>query len=254
MCQSAFLANDLRLLGDVYLERCYKFAYFTEIPPVDIDTVISKRRKDKIQIVWCARFVDWKHPEIPLRLAKRLLESGRKDFEIMMIGANTTPLWKTIKKRIEIEHLEDNVKLTGGMPNSQVLSRMRESHIFLFTSDRGEGWGAVLNEAMGAGCACVASNEIGAVPFLLSNKENGLIFKSRSEESLFDKIVYLFDNPEIRECYSQRAYRTITTEWSADNAAKRLVELSESILSGDEVSFEEGPCSKAYPTIKSILL
>ena len=34
---------------------------------------------------------------------------------------------------------------------------------------------------------------------------------------------------------------------SAQNAAERLVKLSESILSGHEIEFEDGPCSKAYP-------
>lgn len=254
LCQSAYLPNDLRLQGGLYREKCYKFAYFTDIPEIDIESVISQRRKDIVQIVWCARFIDWKHPELPLGLAKRLLKSGRKNFEILMIGADSTPLWQAIKKSVENSHLENYVILIGGMPNSQVLEKMRQSHIFIFTSDKGEGWGAVLNEAMGAGCACVASNEIGAVPFLLKNRENGLVFKSCSVESLFENVSYLYDNPEKRNEYSKKAYSTITTDWSADNAAKRLVQLSESIQAGEEITFDEGPCSKAYPTIKESIL
>ena len=164
-----------------------------------------------------------------------------------MIGADTTPLWQTIEKKIDAAQLSDNIILTGGMPNCQVLEKMRQSHIFIFTSDRGEGWGAVLNEAMGAGCACVASDEIGAVPYLLRHKKNGLIFKSCSVESLLESVAYLYDNPEKRKEYSQKAYSTITNDWSADNAASRLVQLSESILAGEEITFDEGPCSKAYP-------
>lgn len=254
LCQSAYMANDLRLLGNLYRERCYKFAYFTQIPDIDIEKVIGERNKEKIQIVWCARFIGWKHPELPLTLAKQLLESGRRDYEIQMIGADTTPLWQKINKRVKEENLEKHFILTGGIPNTDVLGRMRKSHIFIFTSDRGEGWGAVLNEAMGAGCACVASNEIGSVPFLLKNKENGLIFKSCSPESLFEKVAYLYDNPEICDDYAQKAYQTISTDWSAKLAAERLVKLSESILSGNEITFESGPCSKAYPINPNTLI
>ncbi len=247
LCLSAYMANDLSLLGKRYIDKCYKFAYFTTVPQIDVDKIINNRRKDKIQIIWCARFIDWKHPELPLKLAKRLIQSGRDNFEIQMVGANTTPLWHKISQQVQKDHLVNHITLTGGIPNLEVLERMRNSHIFIFTSDRGEGWGAVLNEAMGAGCACVASNEIGAVPFLLKNNKNGLIFKSCSDESLFERVAYLYDNPGVRDEYARKAYHTITTDWSAQLAAERLVSLSESILAGQEISFEEGPCSKAVP-------
>ncbi|MCR4903434.1 MAG: glycosyltransferase [Butyrivibrio sp.] len=254
LCQSANVAKEMQYCLSDWHEKCYKFAYFTKIPELNIDSIISTRSSDKIQIVWCARFINWKHPELPLKLAKKLIDSGRCNFEIQMIGADTTPLWQKIKNKVEKEHLENHVILTGGIPNIEVLERMRKSHIFIFTSDRGEGWGAVLNEAMGAGCACVASNEIGAVPFLLSHKQNGLIFKSGSVSSLFENLACLYDNPNLCAEYGRNAYSTITTDWSANVAAERLVKLSESILGGNEISFEDGPCAKAYPINTNKLL
>lgn len=254
LCQSAFLPNDLRLLGKEYVDRCYKFAYFTEIPKLDIGEVIANRQTEPLKIVWCARFIDWKHPELPVLLAEKLTKSGRRNFVVQMIGADTTPLWKKTKSLIASKRLEQFVSLTGGLTNTDVLRCMRDSHVFIFTSDKGEGWGAVLNEAMGAGCACVASNEIGSVPFLLHRKEDGMIFKSCSADSLFEKVAYLYDNRNVAERMGRNAYETITTIWSAQQAAKRLVELSESILTGNEITFEDGPCSKAIPTINEILL
>ena len=247
LCQSALVPKDMRFCLSDWKEKCYKFAYFTQIPSIDIAKVIRGRGTEKIRIIWCARFLNWKHPELPVKLAKLMVESGRKNFELQMIGANATPLWEKTKKMIGKYHLENNVIMTGGIPNQEVLERMRQSHIFIFTSDRGEGWGAVLNEAMSAGCACVASNEIGAVPFLLRHKENGLIFQSGSSFSLFENVAYLYDNLNVAKDFGFRAYQTITGEWSAQNAAKRLILLSESILKGNEILFEDGPCSKAYP-------
>ena len=247
LCQSAYMANDMQYCNRSYREKCYKFAYFTETPRLDIEKVIAARDKEKVQLVWCARFIDWKHPELPVLLAKRLVDSGRKDFAIQMIGADTMPLWKKTRDYIQQLAVHEQVVITGGLKNTEVLERMRQSHIFLFTSDRGEGWGAVLNEAMGAGCACVASHDIGSVPFLLKDKENGLIFKSCSVKSLFEKVVTLYDNRALCDKLGKAAYHTITTDWSAQLAAERLVELSESILRGGEIYFEDGPCSKAKP-------
>lgn len=246
LCQSAYLPNDVKFFRS-YKDRCYKFAYFTEVGKLDIEKSLLERRRDKLQIIWCARFINWKHPELPVLLAKSLIQSGRDNFEIKMIGANTTPLWKKIQKIIFKKKLQQYIQLTGGITNVEVLRTMQRSNVFLFTSDRNEGWGAVLNEAMSAGCACVASNEIGAVPYLIKHDENGLIFKSKSLQSLFDQVSKLYDDRQYCENLGRNAYKTITTEWSAQTAARRLIELSKSIINGKEIFISNGPCSKAFP-------
>ena len=53
------------------------------------------------------------------------------------------------------------------MPNAKILQEMRKHEIFLFTSDRNEGWGAVSNESMSNGCMLVGSDGIGSIPFLV---------------------------------------------------------------------------------------
>lgn len=248
LCQSAYLANDMSLLG-AYHNRMYKFAYFTQQPQYRIENTINERRKTKIQILWCARFIDWKHPEMIIGLAQKLIKSGRSDFQIKMIGG-ITELGHQIEREIKHKNLESWITLTGGIPNDEVLKTMRDSHIFLFTSDRNEGWGAVLNEAMGAGCACIASHEIGATPYLLEDGFNGFVFKSQSLDSLFNKTCLLYDNIELREKLSISAYETMANKWSPYTAAQRLVSMSENILSNKEIFFEDGPCSIARPINK----
>lgn len=251
---SGYDANDMRLCNRSYREKCYRFAYFNQIKTVDIDELIRNKQNDKLTIIWCARFIDWKHPELPVLLAKKLVESGRGNFVIQMIGSSTTPLWHKTKQQIEKLNLENHVILTGAIPNTEVVERMKKSQVFIFTSDRGEGWGVVLNEAMSCGCACVASHEIGAVPTLIKNRENGLIFKSRSVDSLFNKVCKLYDNPQLCVQYGLNAYKTVTEDWSVQYAIDRLLQLSQSILDGQEIIFDEGPCSKARPIDSKTLL
>ena len=251
---SGYDANDMRLCNKSYRDKCYNFAYFNQIQPIDIEYLLHDKKNDKLTILWCARFIGWKHPELPILLAKKLVESGRDQFEIQMIGSSTTPLWHTTKRLVERLHLSRYVKLTGALPNTEVLERMRKSNIFLFTSDKGEGWGVVLNEAMCSGCACVVSHEIGSVPTLIKNNENGLIFKSRSTDSLFKKVTQLYDDPKLCIQYGRNAYKTITEEWSVQHAVDRLIQLADSILAGNEISFAYGPCSKARPINPNTLI
>ena len=152
-----------------------------------------------------------------------------------------------LKKMISDYNLENEVHMLGSMKPKQVREYMEQSQIYLFTSDRNEGWGAVLNESMNSACAVVASHEIGSVPFLLKDGENGLIYKDGDEEDLYRKVKLLLDKPDLCRQYGRKAYQTMADDWNAETAAKRFIELSEAILNGDKKTdlFTDGPCSIA---------
>ena len=82
---------------------------------------------------------------------------------------------------IREKKLEDCVHMLGAMSPDEVRKHMEQANIFLFTSDRNEGWGAVLNEAMNSGCAVVASHAIGSVPYLIKNGNNGYIYENEGQ-------------------------------------------------------------------------
>ena len=129
---------------------------------------------------------------------------------------------------------------------------MREHEIFLFTSDKNEGWGAVLNESMSNGCAVVASNLIGSVPYLIEDGENGMIFQSEDIDELEYKVLELIHDKKRRVQMARNAIFTMRNIWSPANAAKQFMELVEALLTNnDKLIPQTGPCSKAYPVYTS---
>ena len=122
---------------------------------------------------------------------------------------------------------------------------MQKSDIFLFTSDKNEGWGAVMNESMSSACAVVACREIGSVPFLITHGENGLIYDKRGSNSLYHNISHLIQDKDLRERLQKNAYDTIKNVWNADAATERLLRLIDCIQMGEEVPYTDGPCSRA---------
>lgn len=242
LCASAFTAADYARFG-LFSDKCFKWGYFPETKEyADIDKLMSAKRKNTL--LWAGRFLDWKHPDAVIRLAKRLKDSDL-DFELNIIG--TGEMEAQLKEMIASLNLTDCVHILGSMKPEQVREYMEQSQIYLFTSDRNEGWGAVLNESMNSGCAVVASHAIGSVPFLLKDNENGFIYESGNENELFLKVKYLLDAPSERDRMGKNAYQTIVTEWNAEIAAERFVQLSQHILAGEKSPdlFESGPCSKA---------
>ena len=97
---------------------------------------------------------------------------------------------------------------------------------------------------MSSACAVVASHAIGSVPFLIKDGINGLIFKSRSNQSLYDKVKWLIDNPSERRKISREAYFTMKNVWCAETASENLIELSKALIMGMDTPINNGPCSK----------
>lgn len=240
LCASAFSSVDYNRLG-LFRNKTFKWGYFPRTEVTDESLMQKEAGKESVRILWCARFIPWKHPELAIMLAKRLKNEGY-NFCLDMIG--TGKLFDEINEMIEENGLSDCVHLLGELSNKEVYRQMRQHDIFLFTSDQNEGWGAVANEAMSNGCLLVGSDKIGSVPFLVKDGVNGMIFKSGSVKSLFEKIKILLDDAEMRRTMACKGIDTITTLWNPRSAAKALVVLIDELQNNKQHTIVEGPCSR----------
>lgn len=250
LCASAYTSNDVSKIY-AYPNKCYKWGYFTQVEKLDVIKVIEEKRQQCFKILWVSRFLSLKHPELPIKLASVLKNKGYS-FQISMVG--TGGLQEEMKSMVSSLNLEDCVTFKGNMPNEDIICHMRKSNAFLFTSDRNEGWGAVLNEAMSNCCTVIASDLIGSVPYLINNEKNGLIFRSENLISLTTQVEKLLNNRALCEEMAMNAYNSMNEIWNPRHAAKYFLELSSSLLEGKPLDFPVGPCSAAHKLRKRVIL
>ena len=240
LCAGGFVSADIQGNG-CFRKKAYRWGYFPVFQSFG-DGKGLWEKKQKNSLLWCARLIDWKHPEAAIEVAKRLRDDGY-DFSLRMLGSGE--LDSALQDKIEQENLQDYVRLTGSLTFEKVREEMKNSQIFLFTSDREEGWGAVLNESMNAGMAVVSSHAIGATPVLIQDGENGLVYESGNVDELYEKLKCLLDDPAYAKELGEKAYLTIEKQWNGKEAARRLLCLIERLQAGKDTPFAEGPCSKA---------
>lgn len=243
LCCSAYLPNDMYNVC-AFKDKCFKWAYLTMTKEFDVKHLVHSRPKGRLQIMWCARFINWKHPKLAIELAKELKTEGFS-FDLDMYGSGE--MFEEIEKDVTLYQLQDVVHLKGNAPNDIILEEMKKHSIFLITSDRNEGWGAVVNEALSSGCAVVADEQIGAVPYLVRHGVNGRIYKTKNLQSIKQNIIFYINNPQELDANCLEAYRTMTNMWSPSNAAKCLITLINNLKIGSQMFASDGPCSKAYP-------
>ena len=242
LCASAYTARDYSLFG-LYKNKSLKWGYFPATTRYDnVPDMIS--RKEKKEILWVGRLIDWKHPDDVIYLANQLKNRGM-EFHVKIIGDGEMR-GKLEQMRSEYG-LDDYVTFLGSLPNEVVGQKMERAGIYLFTSDRKEGWGAVLNEAMGRGCAVIASRAAGSTDFLIHDGENGYSYSYGNREDLVEKTVSLLTDTQLQTRLGYEAYKTINQEWSAKVAAERLIDITNHLMANKDISslYHSGPCSKA---------
>ncbi len=241
LCSGGYVADDFEIIK-AYRGKRFRWGYFPAFEESTKEQRCTWKKNNKLQLLWAGRFIDWKHPMDVLVLAKHLKDKG---YDFLLTIAGGGELESELKKYAEENGLNDYVKFAGFCKPEQVRELMRQTHIFLFTSDYKEGWGAVLNEAMNSGCAVVASHAIGAVPFLLKHNKNGFVYRSGDGKELLERVETLMNNAQLRDELGEAAYETIYQEWNPINAGQALIELCESLINGNVVFKESGPLSEA---------
>lgn len=234
LCSGAYVPSDFHIVR-AYPGKMYCWGYFPETCSYNLDQLFAGKgwettSGEKVPyLLWAARMIRLKHPELALETAGYLKERSLP-FHLDMLGDGE--MRQEMEELCRSLGLEEQVRFLGFQPPEQVRRHMEKADIFLFTSDRHEGWGAVANEAMNSGCALVADHMIGAVPYLVTNGVNGLVYRDGRRQDLFEQVHKLVENRELCQRLGHNAYNTITGVWNAENAATRLLQLMEGLLAG----------------------
>lgn len=245
---SGFAYKDYKKMG-VFNNRALKWGYFPYVPKISLENIKRKFEDiSTINIIWVSRLIKCKNPQYLPELVEYLLQKNLHNFHLTIIGnsdESDVDYFQMIKKDVKNRNLSDYITMVGKVDANKVFDYYLQSHIALFTGDKSEGWSVGLNEAMSCGCAIVASNSIGASPYLISN-ENGVVFKNDSLLEFCKATEFLLKQLNVIKEMAINNFEKIHNIWNHTTAAKRLSSVIDTYLvSKSIVPFENGPCSIA---------
>jgi glycosyltransferase involved in cell wall biosynthesis len=119
------------------------------------------------------------------------------------------------RKRLEAQVAElglQDVRFAGFQNQSSLPKFFRLADVFVLPS-RHEPWGLIVNEAMAAGCAVVASSDVGSVHDLIENGMEGFIYPVGDVHALTQALGRVLESPEDAARMGDAARRRIAT-WS----------------------------------------
>jgi glycosyltransferase involved in cell wall biosynthesis len=163
---------------------------------------------DRPAVLYASKFMRRKHPDDLMRAAQKLTTEGL-EFDLVMVGSGEMDA--ELKAMVVASGLKNIV--FPGFINQQELPRVLGAcDVFVLPSED-EPWGLIVNEAMCAGLPVVLASEIGCVPDLLREGENGHSFTVGSIEGIAAALRPVLSNPDLRVAMSRKS-REIISEWS----------------------------------------
>ena len=131
--------------------------------------------------------------------AMNIIIAEMPDTKLVIIGEG--PEKEALIKLSERMSLDESILFLGEIPNEKIPDYMSAADIFVLPS-LSESFGIVNLEAMSVGLPIVASN-VGGVPELVVNGENGFLVEPGNITQIAEKVLYLLADAKLRETISQ---------------------------------------------------
>ena len=183
-----------------------------------------RRSRDdgRVVFLFCGQMIARKGVDLLLAAFQRLGESAR----LLLVGreaelpALLAPLAPEVRERIVY---------AGFQPPEELPRWFAQADVFVLPS-RHDGWGVVVNQAIGAGLPVVCSDMVGAGHDLVEDGVNGLKFAAGSADSLAEKMERFVREPTIIGEWGD-ASRVKALEWTPEVGASKWMDAFRTILS-----------------------
>jgi glycosyltransferase involved in cell wall biosynthesis len=217
ICPSDFVRFDF--LKD------YAKKTITITPGVDINRFMPKIVNSKNKILFVAglkKAEKYKGLEYLLS-AVNIIKKNIKDVKLTVVGEGDYIIYyKKLCKDLEIER---NVEFKGRLIGRKLVEQYQKSNV-LALSSLSESFGIVLLEAMACKKPVIGSN-IGGIPYVIDNDQNGLLVPPKDPQALADAIIKILTNPKLAKKMGEEGYKKVTKYFTWEkqiNTTKEIIE------------------------------
>jgi D-inositol-3-phosphate glycosyltransferase len=141
--------------------------------------------------------------------------------DALFVVAGKGPSKKLIEDRIKELGIEDNIKLTGFVPNELLPTYYDAADYFVLPSASGEGLPLVLLEAM----ACrlpVVSTTVGGIPEVIEHMKNGVLVPPRNPEAMAVTISELLSKEKLGSAIGEEARKIVENRFTWEENLRQL--------------------------------
>jgi glycosyltransferase involved in cell wall biosynthesis len=209
----------------------FNIPYFCDLGPYqEASRLRPPRKSDTVDILFSGQLILRKGADILIQAFSRIAPS-HVYARLILLGDG--PERRSLGEMVP-EALRERVVFLGHREPPLIPDIFASADVFCLPS-RHDGWGVVINEAIGAGLPIVTSNAVGAGYDLVRDGVNGRVTQVGNIDELAAALRQLVGDPSIRAQYAA-ASSALALNWGLDEGASRWLTAADSILSSRTTS------------------
>ena len=185
---------------------------------------LPNKNTELIKLICVANLLPYKNHAMILKALSRI--PAKYQWNLHLIGNTDGSVFKNLNKVIKKNNLINKVFFHGQQENPDTF--LLSSDIALLTSDE-EGFSNSILEYLNSSLPVIATN-VGGNSESVRNNINGFLVAKGNYKELSEKIVYLFDNPNIRKRMGEEGYRIVSQEFSIEKCIKEYKNLYNKLI------------------------
>jgi len=152
---------------------------------------LPERPRTPVTILFCGQMIERKGVDLLLAAFARLRQTGL-EAKLLLVGreAELPQMLATMPPEV-VGHIE----FAGFQAPDDLPQFFQRADIFVLPS-RYDGWGVVVNQALGAGLPIICSDSVGAAHDLIKPGQNGTIFPAGDREALYVELLTYLQHPD----------------------------------------------------------
>jgi len=144
-------------------------------------------------------------------------------FELMLIGGGANRYMKPVVSRYATDF-----KDMGFIPRAQLAYYYSQASVLVLPSVL-EGLSLVMAQAMACGLPVIATTNTGAEDLFTDDAE-GFIVPIRDPQAIRDKVLYLYENPKVRDRMAQAALQRVKTIGGWNSYGTKVVAVCQEVF------------------------
>jgi glycosyltransferase involved in cell wall biosynthesis len=165
--------------------------YYCELQPF-LDAPRPPKKNGEIVFLFCGQMIARKGVDLLLAAFARVA-AGNKNARLLLVGREAE--LPELLEKIDAD-TRAKISYAGFQPPEKLPAFFAQADVFILPS-RYDGWGVVVNQALGAGLPVICSDAAGAGHDLVAEEINGLKFESDNAASLVEKMQRFVTEPAL---------------------------------------------------------
>ncbi|MTJ11424.1 glycosyltransferase family 4 protein [Anabaena sp. UHCC 0187] len=168
----------------------FNIPYYCDLTPFSQN--LPQRPRNPVTILFCGQMIARKGVDILLQAFNNLIQSGY-NANLLLVGREAE-LPQLLEKLPE--QTRQKIEYAGFQPPENLPKFFHQADLFVLPS-RYDGWGVVVNQAIGAGLPVICSDGVGSAYDLINRGENGDLFPIGDTQALTQHLITYLSNSDM---------------------------------------------------------